>query len=184
MRHLTFIALAATLAVGTAYALQQNLHLAEGSKAPAFSGKANTGATVSLAELTKNGPAFVVFWKERCPHNPRAAALFNNIYKAYEGKVKMVGIVSAPQERLGDWANQFSVAYPLLPDASKKIILDYAVVYSICTFQIGKDGTIEKVFPGYGSETMRALNAAMAKAAGTAPKNVDLSAAPPRLTWG
>lgn len=184
MRHLTFIALAATLVVGTAYSLQQKLHLDEGTKAPAFSGKTNTGSTVSLSELTKDGPAFVVFWKERCPHNPRASALFNGIYKAYEGKVKMVGIVSAPEERIGDWAKQFSVAYPLLPDASKKIINDYAVVYSICTFQIGRDGKIEKVFPGYGSESMSALNAAMAKAAGTAPKNVDLSAAPPRLTWG
>lgn len=184
MRHLTFIALAATLAVGTAYALQQKFHLAEGSKAPAFSGKAHTGKTLSLNELTKNGPVFVVFWKERCPHNPRAAALFNSLYKAYEGKTQMVGLVSAPEERLGNWVNQFSVAYPLLSDASKKVINDYSVVYSICTFQIGKDGTIEKVFPGYGSDAMSSLNAAMAKAAGTAPKNVDLSAAPPRLTWG
>lgn len=184
MRHSILVALAATLAVGAAYAVQQKLHLAEGSKAPAFSGKTHDGTTVSLAELTKDGPAFVVFWKERCPHNPRAAALFNSIYKAYEGKAKMVGIVTAPQERLKDWVNQFSVAYPLLADADKKIIHDYAVVYSICTFQIGKDGTIEKVFPGYGSEAMSALNAAMAKAAGTEAKNVDLSAAPPRLTWG
>lgn len=184
MKHLTFIVSATALAAVTAFAMQEALHLPEGSKAPAFAGKTHTGKEVSLQSLTKEGPVFVVFWKERCPHNPRASALFNSLYKAYEGKVNMVGIVATSEEKLGDWAKQFNNAYPLLADSSRKLINDYKLVFSICTFQIGKDGTIEKVFPGYGADSMNALNAAMAAAAGTKPANVDLSAAPTKLTWG
>jgi len=184
MKHLTFILSGMAFAAVSAFALQEALYLPEGSKAPSFSGKTHTGKEVSLESLTKEGPVFVVFWKERCPHNPRASALFNSLYKAYEGKANLIGIVTTSEDKLGDWAKQFDNAYPLLADSSRKLITDYKLVYSICTFQIGKDGTIEKVFPGYGADSMKALNAAMAAAAGVKPAEVDLSAAPERLTWG
>jgi len=122
-----------------------------------------------------------VFWKQRCPHNRKASALFNALHKAHG--VKLVGLVNASSEGAKAWVDQFSLSYPLLADADKATIKAYAVKYSICTFQIGKDGKIEKVFPGYGKESMEALNAAMASASGKKVE-VDLSSVPRGLTWG
>ena len=163
---------------------QDTPYLSVGSVAPDFSGKAANGEAVSLKTLTKEKPVFVVFWKERCPHNPRASALFNSLSKAYQGKAKLVGIVSATNAGAKKWTEQFAVNYPLLGDPDKKLIDAYKLVHSICTFQIGTDGKIAKVFPGYGIESLSALNTAMADVAKTPLPAVDLSKAPKQFTFG
>jgi peroxiredoxin len=173
------LALASVVGPGT-----QELHLSVGSTAPAISGKANDGKDVALEALTKKGSVFVVFWKERCPHNPRASALFNAMAKAYGEKAPMIGVVTASEAGAKAWADQFQLTYPLLADTERKWIRGYKLVYSICAFEIGQDGKIAKVFPGYGKDSMTALNAAMAKAAGMDAGGVDLAKAPPNLTWG
>lgn len=178
------ILLASAVALVFAVAAQTTPYIAVGEKAPAFEGKAADGKDYSLAALAKDKPVFVVFWKERCPHNRNASTLFNNINKAYEGKAQMIGFVNASPENTKAWTERFGVNYPLLPDAEKSVIRSYQLRYSICAFEIGKDGKIAKVFPGYGAEAMNALNAAMAKAAGVDVAKPDLSLAPANLTWG
>jgi peroxiredoxin len=159
-------------------------HLPVGAVAPNIEGKGTDGKDYALQTLIKDKALFVVFWKERCPHNPRASALFNAINKAYEGKATLIGIVNATDDGAKRWVDQFGLNYPLLSDAQKKFIKSYEMKFSIGTFQIGKDGKIAKVFDGYGMESMTALNEAMAEAAGMKPASVDLSTAPKRLTWG
>lgn len=163
--------------------VQQPLHLAPGTDAPAFAGVGTDGKDYSLKGLTEAGPAFVVFWKNRCPHNPKASSLINSLAKAYGEKVKLVGFVNSPPEGAKKWVEQFSLPYPLLSDPDKETIKAYGLRFSICTFQIGKDGKIEKVFPGYGKESLEGLRDAMASVAGTKAE-VDLSSAPSSLTWG
>lgn len=177
------VATLAAIGVACAFAVQSTPHLPVGQNAPDFKGVGSDGKEYSLKSLTGEGPAFVVFWKERCPHNAKASALFNALHKAYGEKTKLVGIVNASDEGAKKWTERFQLSYPLLSDASKATIGAYAVKYSICTFQIGKDGKIEKVFPGYGKETMDSLNGAMAAASGV-KADVDLSGAPGGLTWG
>ncbi len=72
----------------------------------------------------------------------------------------------------------------MLADADEGLIGDYELVRSICTFEIGTDGKIVRVFEGYGQEALKSLNEAMATAAGVPVAEVDLSGAPYRLTWG
>ncbi len=176
-------ALAACVAASFAF-IGDDPYLAVGSPAPAIAGKASDGKTYSLESLTKNGSAFVVFWKERCPHNPRAAAMFNALAKAHGEKAPLLGVVTASVEGAAKWTEQFQLTYPMVADADRSIINAYKLRYSICTFEVGKDGKIANVFGGYGSEAMSALNAAMGKASGKDPGSVDLSNAPQRLTWG
>ena len=172
-------------AVGLAWALvQQKPYIPIGSKAPGFKGKATDGKDYSLESLTKDGSAFVVFWKERCPHNPRAASIFNTLKKAYGDKVNLVGFVLAPDSGTKSWSKQFGVNYPMLADADREVITSYGLSYSIVAFEIGKDGKIASVYPGYGLESMNALNADMAKAAGTPAAKVDMSKARSRQTYG
>lgn len=176
---------AALSVVAIGFAMQgQEPYLTVGNAAPSISGTGSDGKAHALESLTKEGSAFVVFWKERCPHNPRASALFNSLAKAYDGKAKMIGVVTATTDGAAKWAEQFQLAYPLLSDSDRKLIRDYKLTYSITTFEIGKDGKVAAVFPGYGQDAMSALNAAMAKAAGKDKAEVDLSKAPARLTWG
>ena len=182
MRLRSFVVLFGITAAGSA--LQDALYLPVGEVAPPIAGKGTDGKEYSSTFLTKEKPLFVVFWKERCPHNKKASALFNALNKAYEGKVQVVGVVNADSDRAKAWAEQFSLNYALLPDQTKTIIGAYKMRYSIGTVQIGTDGKIAKVFEGYGADQLKALNEAMASAAGTSPVAVDLTAAPGRRTWG
>lgn len=165
-------------------AVQETPYLPVGEIAPAIDAKGHDGKSYSSAALAKEKPIFVVFWKERCPHNPRAAGIFNALNKAYEGKAPMYGVVNASPEGAANWVKQFSVNYPMLSDAAKDAIKAYKLRYSITTVQIGTDGKIAKVFEGYGREQMASLNEAMASIAGSKPAEVDLTGAPGRLTWG
>ncbi len=181
MKVTTLLATLGVLGVACAFAVQNSPHLEVGKDAPSFAGTASDGKDYSLKSLTAEGPAFVVFWKKRCPHNGKASALFNALHKAHG--VNLVGLVNASDEDAKAWVTQFDLSYPLLADAEKKTIGAYAVKYSICTFQISKEGKIEKVFPGYGKESMEALNAAMTSVSGKKVE-VDLSSAPGALAWG
>ncbi len=181
MKVTTLLATLTVIGATCAFAAQSTLHLEVGKDAPAFAGTASDGKEYSLKSLTAEGPAFVVFWKQRCPHNKRASALFNALHKAHGSN--LVGFVNAAPEGAKAWVDQFSLSYPLLSDTDKKVIGSYAVKFSICTVQIGKDGKIEKVFPGYGKESMEALHAAMGTVSGKKVE-VDLSSAPGGLTWG
>jgi len=163
---------------------EQRIFLPEGSVAPVFSGKAQDGREISLDNMLRKGPVFVLFWKESCPHNPRASKLLNALYEAYKDKVQFVGIVWSSPEKIAEWAKGFQIQYPLLPDPEKKLIKAYEMRFSIVTVEIGKDGKIAQVFPGYGRETLGNLNRAFAKAAGVRVADVDLSKAPERQTFG
>lgn len=155
-----------------------------GKDAPAFDALSTAGKKVSLKSLTKDGPVFLVFWKEQCPHNPRASALFNEIHKAYGEKSRMVGLVTAGADGASKWQKQFGVEYPFLADGDKSIQGSYALPKSIVTIMVGKDGKVEKTFPGYGATEMAELNEAMAAAAGVPAKKLELVGAPARKTYG
>ena len=114
----------------------------EGSIAPEFEITADDGNTYTIASLTEDAPTFIVFWKESCPSNQRAAPLFKAIKDAYGEKANLVGVVTAPPERISDWAEQFQTNYPLLPNGDKSLIKDYDISRSITTYQIGTDGKI------------------------------------------
>src|SRR5688572_20105414 len=183
MRNRIIGTLLAAAGAAAALALTQGgLYLPAGEAAPAISGTGTDGKVYSFPNKEK--PAFVVFWKQRCPHNKKASALFNSLNKAYEGKVQVVGLVNADADGAKAWVEQFSLNYPLIPDPEKALIKAYAMKYSIATVQIGTDGKVAKVFEGYGAEQMQALNEAMAAVAGVKPGEVDLTGAPGRLTWG
>ncbi len=155
-----------------------------GKAAPDFSLAGTDGKTHTLKSLTEKAPVFVVFWKERCPHNPRASALFNQLAKAYEGKAHLIGVVTASVEGAQAWRQKFAVPYTFLSDGDKATIAAYNMKYSIVTVQVGTNGKITRVFPGYGSAALAGLNMEMAAAAKTQPAAVDLGQAPERLTYG
>ncbi len=157
-----------------------DMFIAKGTEAPAFSGEAPDGTKVSLSEM--KGPTFVVFWKQRCPHNKAASAIFNEMKKNYGEKLNFVGLVNTDAAGAKKWTEQFSLNYPLLADADKAVTKAYGLKASIGTFKI-EDGKIADVYPGYGKEAMESLNKAMAAAVGKEAVTLT-SAMPAGLTWG
>lgn len=180
----SLLAAAVLLVFATGMAPQQDMYLSEGSDAPAFELQATDGVTYTLKNMTEKTPVFMVFWKGSCPHNPRAAPLFESLKNAYGDKVTLLGVVSTSAEGAKSWIDRYGANYPLMPDPDLSLIREYGLSKSICTFQIGTDGKIVKVFPGYGVDSMISLNKAMAEVAGVDAAEVDLSSAPSRLTWG
>lgn len=159
-------------------------HIQVGAAAPAIAGTLTDGKAFDSAAAAKAKPTFVVFWKERCPHNKPASAAFNALAKHYGDKVNFIGVVTASDEGAKAWTKQFQTTYPLLADAEKVSVKAYGLKASIATFQIGKDGKVEAVFPGYGRTQVDQLNNAMAKSSGMPSANLAEVQLPDALTWG
>ncbi|HRF59051.1 MAG TPA: redoxin domain-containing protein [Fimbriimonadaceae bacterium] len=181
MRKL-LLALCLATALSATSAIQEKPYLEPGKDAPTFSLKGSDGKSYDLAKMREDKSAFVLFWKQRCPHNARAAQIYNKLVQTYKG-VPFVGVVNTDEAGAKAWAEQFSTAYPMLPDADKALIKGYKLQASIAAFEIGKDGKVVAVFGGYGSEAIDKLNKAMAAAAKVPAASLD-TGAPARETWG
>ena len=155
-----------------------------GKAAPAFSTSATDGKTYSLDNVSKKAPMIMVFWKNPCPHNPRAAPMVNSIVEAYKGKVNFVGVVNSDGDRAKSFQKEFGPNYPILNDGDKSIIKDYKMAFSIQFVVVDKDKKVETIIGGYSKDSMEKLNAAMAKAAGMDKASLDFSNAPSRTTYG
>ncbi len=155
-----------------------------GKSAPAFSAKATDGKSYSLDNVGKKAPMIMVFWKNPCPHNPRASKLINSIVDAYKGKVNFVGVVNSDGDGAKSFQKQFGPNYPILNDGDKSIIKDYKMSKSIQFVVVDKDKKVETIIGGYSKDSMDKLNAAMAKAAGMKEASLDFSNAPSRTTYG
>jgi peroxiredoxin len=160
--------------------LERRLYLPIGSEAPAVEGITVDGQPYSLADKLANGPVFLVFWKDPCPHNPRAMPFFNALTEAYEGKVQLVSVVRSTPEGAVTWRDEFQPQHPLLVDPDRELVDAYVMFYSVVPVQIGTDGVIVDIFDGYGRAELQRLNEAMAAALGLPVADVDLSRAPER----
>lgn len=176
---------AAVVLASAAFALQSAQQPAlVGKDAPEFSAKATDGKTYSLDNVSKKAPMIMVFWKNPCPHNPRAAPMINSIVEAYKGKVNFVGVVNSDGDRAKSFQKEFGPTYPILNDGDKSIIKDYYMAFSIQFVVVDKDKKVETIIGGYSKDSMEKLNAAMAKAAGMDEASLDFSKAPSRTTYG
>jgi peroxiredoxin len=187
MRLKAIVFLAAAAAAATvAVALQggQGAPSLVGQPAPNFTATGTDGKTYNLASVEKKAPLIMVFWKNPCPHNPRASSLVNSIVDAYKGKVNFVGVVNADGDSAKSFQQQFGKDYVFLQDGSKSIIGSYQQRRSIAFVVVNKDKKVEAVIGGYSQDAMAQLNAAMAKAAGMEEAKLDFSGAPTRTTYG
>jgi peroxiredoxin len=186
MRYSAILISIAAVAVGSSACAAQRAQAKNpliGKAAPAFSAKGTDGKTYSLDSVGKK-PMIIAFWKNPCPHNPRASKLINSVVAAYKGKVNFVGVVNSDGPKAAAFKQQFGPGYEFLNDGSKSIIKDYNIKPSLQFVVISPDKKVQAVIGGYGKDAMNELNAAMAKAAGVKAANVDLSGAPNRTTYG
>ena len=178
--------LAATVALGAAVgiAMTQQQPTIVGQAAPEFTATGTDGKTYTLGGVEKKAPMIMAFWKNPCPHNPRASSLVNSIVDAYKDKVNFVGVVNSDGDTAKKFQEQFGKGYVFLNDPNKAIISSYKQPRSIVFVVVGKDKKVAEVIGGYSQEAMAKLNTVMAKAAGMEEAKLDFSGAPTRTTYG
>ncbi|MCW5943176.1 MAG: redoxin domain-containing protein [Fimbriimonadaceae bacterium] len=175
---------ALVVAAVVGFALSRQDSAKPGDKAPAFSAMGSDGKSHTLASLTKEGPAVLYFIKEDCPVNAEAVKYYNRMASAYKGKARLIGVINVDKVGYAGWAKRFKPTYPVLFDPSLKTIHGFKAKASPWAVEVGKDGKIAKVWPGYSANTLAQINARLAKAAGTTVAKVDLGGAPGGNTFG
>ncbi|WP_165074822.1 peroxiredoxin family protein [Paludisphaera rhizosphaerae] len=151
--------------------------------APGFSKPGTDGQTHRLGEMLRGGPVLLTFIKQGCPCSEAAQSFFNDLHAAYP-KLSMWGVIDREHGKAKEWAERFHVAYPLLIDPDGELVRSYEVENSAYVVLIGRQGGIEKHWPGYSESMLRELGSLMAKMTGSSEKPLDLAEAPEELYTG
>jgi thioredoxin-dependent peroxiredoxin len=136
------------------------LKLKVGDRAPEFSAPTSGGGTVSLSDF-KGKPVILYFYpKDNTPGCTKEACGFRDQFAQFRKKGAVVLGVSPDSVKSHDkFVEKFTLPFPLLADADKKIVQAYGVwgeksfmgrtytgVHRV-TFLIGPDGLIQKIWP-------------------------------------
>ena len=126
--------------------------LAGGSStpAPAFSLKARSGNTVSLAQY-KGQVVMINFWASWCAPCRQEFPLLEDIYKKY-GKLgfTLIGVNVEPDTKDAEaWLKQRPVSFPILFDTDSKISKLYNVSVMPTTVFIDRKGNVRELHRSY-----------------------------------
>lgn len=149
-----------------------------GAKAPDFTASTQDGKSHTLKSLTKDGDLVLYFIKIGCPANHRAAPFFKKIDDAYKGKANIVGVINGSVSDAKAWSKEYGTSFPILSDASMKIIRGYGAVYSPWAVIVGKDGMVKKVLQGGSPKELPEVNATAARNAGVKVATISFAGAP------
>ncbi len=113
--------------------------LGVGDTAPMFELPDADGNTVSLAEVLKNGPAVVSFYRGSwCPFcNLELRAMQQELANAEAANVTLVAISPNTPDISSDFAKEIEVTFPVLSDVDNVVAKQFNLVFGI------SDGLIE-----------------------------------------
>ena len=113
--------------------------LGVGDTAPMFELPDANGDTVSLAEVLKNGPAVVSFYRGSwCPFcNLELRAMQQELANASAANVTLVAISPNTPDISADFAKEIEVTFPVLSDVDNVVAKQFNLVFGI------SDGLIE-----------------------------------------
>jgi thioredoxin-dependent peroxiredoxin len=132
--------------------------LKEGMKAPSFEGVDQNGKTVKLSDFTGKKVVLYFYPKDNTPGcTAEACNLRDNQNALLIKGFAVVGVSMDSEKSHKNFAEKYSLPFPLIADTSKKILNDYGVwkeksLYGKTflgivrtTFIIDEKGTIEKI---------------------------------------
>jgi thioredoxin-dependent peroxiredoxin len=133
--------------------------LKEGSRAPKFKLKSDTGEIVSLDDFKDKSVILYFYPKDLTPGCTQEACDFRDLLpKLTKAKAVVLGISRDKPERHQTFKEKYSLTFPLLSDENGKVCEAYGVwkeksLYGRkfmgierTTFVIGPDGKISKIF--------------------------------------
>lgn len=157
---------------------------ARGVDAPSFQLFSTDGSSLSLKDLTKNGPVFIYFVLQGCPCSIEAEPHFEALEQQFHGKVSFLAVTNAGAEDAKKWKTEFAVPYSVASQPKLDLMHLYGVSRSVYSLLIGQDGKIIRMWPGYSASMLQELNKEMAQAVGRQPKKFDPKLAPEIMTSG
>ena len=134
--------------------------IVEGEKAPEFSLPASTGGEISLSQFKGKSHVVLYFYpKDMTPGCTKEACDFRDVKAQFEkaGAV-ILGVSTDDLRSHGKFTANYSLNFPLLSDADKKVTTEYGVykdksLYGRLgmgtertTFVIDKEGVVRKVY--------------------------------------
>lgn len=172
---------AATLFAGACGSVQPE---ANGPAAPNFELRASDGNSHTLQSLTAKGPVFFYGIKKGCPINAKAEDYFDQLARAYAGKVTFVGLSNMNAETFPGWRDEFKPSYTVLYDPKKELISGLGIKRSPWIVQVAKNGQIVETWAGYSTVDLDEVSAAMATAAGVPQAKLEFAGAPAQTSYG
>lgn len=140
--------------------------LQEGDKAPDFSGKIQTGESVSLSDY--KGKKLILFFypKDNTPGcTAEACNLRDHFTELKEQGFELLGVSPDSERKHQNFINKYELPFPLLADTEQEVLNAYGVwgeksMYGRTyegvfrtTFIIDEEGKVEKVFEKVKTKT-------------------------------
>ena len=140
------------------------IHLAGGDPAPNFSLKSLDGKEFSLAESLKKGSVVLSFFKVSCPVCQFTFPFLERLFRTYGGNdVTFLAVSQDNVSTSRDFANEFGVTFPILPDpAGYPVSNAYGLTNVPTYFLISPEGKVEVVSVGFGKAEIEAIADALA----------------------
>jgi peroxiredoxin len=126
----TFLSCILALAL---YSQETPAGLAPGKTAPAFSGKDQSGQTISLMEQLKKGPVVLVFYRGYwCPYCNRYLKKLEDSLSLITGKgASLVTVTAEKPANINKTIEQTKASYPIVHDEGLQIMKKYGVHYAV-----------------------------------------------------
>lgn len=126
-----------------------------GSEAPDFTLKDMNGKEVKLSSL-RGRPVMLNFWATWCPpcraEIPIIAQMYNDTHKSgsqSSNPYEIVGIATqSDQSTIKAFAQEFNMAFPILPDVDSQVVSAYQVLPIPTSFFIDKNGIVRYIQTG------------------------------------
>jgi peroxiredoxin len=139
-------------------------HIVPGNAAPGFSLTSLDGKAFSLSSALERGPVVLSFFKVSCPVCKFTFPFLQRLYQQYGGSdVSFVGVSQDNASASRDFAKEFGVTFPVLPDAAGYPVSNAYGLTSVPTFfLINQDGRVEVASVGFGKAEIEAIAVALA----------------------
>ena len=122
-------------------------HLKEGDKAPAFTAKDQDGNTVSLSDFKGQNVILYFYPQDDTPTCTKEACNFRDNYQSLLSKgFAVIGVSFDNEKSHKKFIKKYSLPFPLISDADKKIIEGYGIWAEKTLFGRTYMGTLRTTF--------------------------------------
>lgn len=142
--------------------------LEPGMPAPDFRLPGSDAEPHSLAELTSDGPALLIFFRSGCPTCRLAFPVYGEMARRYGDAAAVVAVSQDPVLQVGPWLREHEFSGPALDDSADGYAV--SVAYDVQTVPtlvlVGSDRTVAMVAEGWDRDWANRFARALGDATG------------------